>query len=368
MGNPYVAHRANPWRAWAAQSGSGYVAITARRQHSFPREAMAVAAEVIARHTQAGVPVTRRLGIGHSIGGHGVIKHAALLGLDQAIAISPYYSPDPALVPENHGLHSITRNLAAADFRGVRIDQYGPPAGTLCWSIFDPADAREAAQGRRVLQVAGVTGLPVQHMGHFANTLLYDAGMLEALFAAQAGDDAGRGVGLLRRAKKTKFRYLARLAADCTRSGHTGWAQALLRRAEQAGFTTQSNEFDTMFRLYLACGEWDRADQMLARTLSRKLVRPLPYLFGAQLRARQHRVGDAWDVLQAGLALFPGDTHLTQFAQTLANHGGQKGELLAAAAPPLAGGEAAILADAGFDAGPGFGAAEHGDADVAAQA
>ena len=239
-----------------------------------------------------------------------MLKHARLLKLKWAIAVSPPYSVDPELVPAHPRLRRTIARNGMKDFAGSRIDEFGPPAPTRCWTIFDPLDPAEQAHARLVAAVDGVTMLPARHMGHQVGSLFSDELLLGGLFDAIRADDPAKGARLLRKQKKDRLHYFVAMAKNCLRTGHMKWAREFLSRAEKAGYNSKSKAFDDMMGMHLQVGDTDRVEALLQRTLRRNLERPRPYVYGARLRMDQGRLDDAKRLCEQGLERCPGSSDL----------------------------------------------------------
>ena len=306
IGNTPILEHGHSWRSWAAASGVGFAAVIARYRHAFPREPMLDAARAL-NDVCGEAP---RLGIGNSLWGHGMLKHARLLRLKWAIAVSPPYSVDPGLVPAHPRLGRAISRTGMKDFEGSRIDEFGPPSPTRCWTIFDPLDPAEQTQARLVAAVDGVTMLPAHHMGHQVGSLFSDELVLGGLFDAIRADDPSGAARLLRNQKKDRLHYFVAMAKICLRRRHVKWAREFLSRAENAGYTSKSRAFDDMMGMHLEVGDTARVEVLLQRALRRNLDRPRPYVYGARLRIEQGRLGEARRLCELGLKHNPGSSDL----------------------------------------------------------
>ena len=313
IGNSPILEQGHSWRSWAAGSGVGFAAVIARYRHAIPREPMLD----VARALNDVCGESPRLGIGNSLWGHGMLKHARLLKLKWAIAVAPPYSVDPEFVPANSRLgRTIARN-GMKDVASSRIDEFGPPSPTRCWTIFDPLDPVEKTQAQLVAAVGGVTMLPAHHMGHQVGSLFSDELVLGGLFDAIRADDPAKAARLLRNHKKDRLHYFVAMAKNCLRRGHVRWAREFLSRAEKAGYTSKSKAFDEMMGMHLQVGDTDRVEALLQRALRRKLDRPRPYVYGARLRVDQGRLDEAKRLCEQGLERCPGSSDLKALVRRL---------------------------------------------------
>lgn len=313
VANQPVLEKNHPWHRWAIGAAETFAVIVSRGRHAFPLAPMEGAAAALNVHVRGDA----RLGLGNSLWGHGLMKHARLLDLTWSIAISPPYSLDPEMSPDSAQLAKSLIRAGVGDFRGSRVDEHGAPTPTRCWTIYDTTDPKERRQSRLVNEVAGVQTIPAHHLGHNVTSLLGDELVLNGLFDAIRADDAPRAARLLRDSKKDKFHYFVGMARRAARHRHWRWARDFLERAEKAGYTTRSMAFDEMMAMHLEFGESDRVEQLLARALDRGLQRPRPYFYGAQLRVRQGRIDEAISLCDLGLARCPGTAILGDLRRSL---------------------------------------------------
>jgi tetratricopeptide (TPR) repeat protein len=209
----------------ATKLGLDTIGFVARRENWFPRASMEAAAPAVRALLKP-----RSVAYGYSMGAHGALKHAALLGVGSAIAVSPQVSIVPAEVPWDSRFHRFHRPAANHGMRITAAD-LAPFSAVLA----DPYDTIDWRHAHLTAEAGAAHLLRAPLSGHAAIWLLARTETLDAMLAAALASDATamRAVLRDRRAKSPHwFRLMARAAFG---RGHARLAEALWTRAGELG-------------------------------------------------------------------------------------------------------------------------------------
>ena len=203
-----------------AAAGIDAVHVVSRANDWFQNAAMPAAMAAIG----AALGARPRITYGSSMGGYGAIRFAGRLGARRALALSPQYSIDPRLVPEDRRWRDIGLRLRFLPWAEVAA----PPPSVI---LFDPAlaDARHAALWAAERPA---TLLPLRHAGHPVATILAETSLLMPLLRAAMEEefDPVPVLQALRRARRRAPEYAATIA-DQLPPRHAAWKIMLMRRA-----------------------------------------------------------------------------------------------------------------------------------------
>ncbi len=209
----------------ATKLGLDTVGVVAKRENWFPRASMEAAAAAVRQ-----VLKPRAVTYGYSMGAHGALKHAALLGAESTIAVAPQASIAPGEVPWDERFHRFHRPPL---HRGMLIDR--PDLAPFTAVIADPYDTVDWRHAQLAARAGRVHLLRAPMSGHAVIWLLAGTETLEAMIAAALAGDATamRAVLRDRRAQSGQwFRLMARAAFG---RGHARLADALWVRAGELG-------------------------------------------------------------------------------------------------------------------------------------
>ena len=209
----------------ATKLGLDTVGIVAKRENWFPRASMAAAAAAVRQ-----VLKPRAITYGYSMGAHGALKHAALLGAESTIAVAPQASIAPGEVPWDERFHRFHRPPL---HRGMLVGK--PDLAPFTAVIADPYDTVDWRHAQLAARAGAVHLLRAPMSGHAVIWLLAGTETLEAMIAAALAGDATamRAVLRDRRAQSGQwFRLMARAAFG---RGHARLADALWVRAGELG-------------------------------------------------------------------------------------------------------------------------------------
>lgn len=176
----------------------------------------------------AALPRYRRVvAMGSGMGGYAAHWFADALGAAVAIGLSPQYSVDPALMPEE------TRWAADSARIAFRHAPLAPAPGSAVRHavVWDPRDPDDRHARRILAALPGSTALPVPFGGHPVDLMLAEAGALEPLVRMLANGRVPVPAQLLRRRKGRSPAYLAGLARACDARRRTALADRLYERA-----------------------------------------------------------------------------------------------------------------------------------------
>ncbi|CAH0193742.1 hypothetical protein ROS9278_01749 [Roseomonas sp. CECT 9278] len=276
----------------ATKLGLDTVGIVAKRENWFPRASMEAASDAIRQ-----VLKPRAVTYGYSMGAHGALKHAALLGACSTIAVAPQASIAPGDVPWDGRFHRFHRPQLHRDMR-IRAADMAPFAAVIA----DPYDTIDWRNARLAADAGAAHLLRAPLSGHAAIWLLAGTETLEAMLAAALDGDAVamRAVLRERRAKSGHwFRLMARAAFG---RGHARLAEALWTRAGELGVAP------AVLRYERADSLADRALRLIALGRSAEAAEACRTLADLSPRAGA-RVGRAAHLLLAAGA--PADAEAT---------------------------------------------------------
>ncbi len=171
--------------------------------------------------------------LGYSMGGYAALRYAAALALDQAVVVSPQFTLDRSILPEEQ------RYPEAVGFDPVLGDlrRHGHPG--LCGIIlFDPRRKIDVSHARLVASVMpGMRFAPCAFGGHPATTALRDAGGFRQFQALSLQDRPGAAdfVQLHRKLRARSERYWVNRASVCLKRGKVTQAEIALGKADQLG-------------------------------------------------------------------------------------------------------------------------------------
>lgn len=170
----------------------------------------------------------RRQGLGYSMGGYGVFRFAAALGLQQAVAVSPQFSLAPEVVPWEWRYKE-----EAAGFDPA-LGALPPAPGLKALIVTDPfvrADLRHAEM--LMSAFAGTRLARLNFGGHPAIGLLREAGKGWVITreASSTGLQPRRVLAAHRAARRASHAYWTRLA-DAAHPRHPALCASALARAE----------------------------------------------------------------------------------------------------------------------------------------
>lgn len=168
--------------------------------------------------------------LGFSMGGYAALRLSAALGLDRAIAVSPQYTLDPSVVPqdrrysERHTFRAALGDLARHARPGLQ--------GVVVFDPFRPLDRIHATLIRSHLP--GMHLAPLTFGGHPATSALSAVGGFRqlqdiTLHPAPSTRDVLR---LHRQLREGSSRYWQNRATACHKQGRLQAAEAALRRSE----------------------------------------------------------------------------------------------------------------------------------------
>lgn len=209
----------------AAKLGLDTVGIVARRENWFPAASMAAAAPAIRQ-----VLKPRAVTYGYSMGAHGALKHAALLGACGTIAVAPQASIAPADLPWDDRFHRFHRPRLHQAMRVAAAD-LAPFAAVIA----DPYDAIDWRNACMIAEAGAVHLLRAPLSGHAVIWLLAGTGTLEAMLAAALAGDAAAMRGLLRARRAQSGHWFRLMARAAFGRGHARLAEALWARAAGLG-------------------------------------------------------------------------------------------------------------------------------------
>lgn len=190
--------RAGFGEAFLVKNGIDAVHILCRDNRWYQYDDIAAALAVAAAKTAG---YANRVAVGWSMGGYAAINFSDRLGVNRVIAISPQFSPDPALVPFETRWLDERRDLV---FRHDRIAALPRRGAEIC-VVYDDRHELDRAHVALIRQAIDIVELPVSDSGHPAGARLASAGVL-------AGTIAGLIEGTLDR--KAFAELVSRIAAE----------------------------------------------------------------------------------------------------------------------------------------------------------
>lgn len=144
-------------------------AIVPRRPNWYPEAEARICASLVRASKDR-----PSLGYGASMGGYGVLKYGASLGLDAALAMSPQSTIDPAEIGDSDPRYHRYFDPKVHDDMRVRAGDPPPIAYAVC----DPHFAYDLAQ--RDLLGEGVIPIDLPHMGHHTSRAMTPSGNASA--------------------------------------------------------------------------------------------------------------------------------------------------------------------------------------------
>ena len=229
----HLARRPEEPDFWAATlaTAMGWPAIgfVARRPNWFPAPSVEAAAAVVRERLDAMRPPDgAAIGYGYSMGGHAVLRHGRMLGLEHALAVSPQVSILPADVPWDmrfRAYHDPARDA------GMMVRAGDAPARS--WILADMHHREDSAHAR-LLEALGAWAIHTPWMNHNPIQLLNDRVVTEtALRAVMTGDAPALRRALRERRHASPF-WQAGFGAALVARGRQGPGMVLLGRAVAA--------------------------------------------------------------------------------------------------------------------------------------
>lgn len=168
--------------------------------------------------------------IGFSMGGYAALRYAAALDLTQALVISPQFSLDRALVPQED------RYPEATDFDPELGDLFRHGKPDLTGAVmFDPSQRPDPVHARLIAQaMPGMVPAPCVFGGHPATQAIRAAGGFASVqnLGLDGNLTAAAVVRLHRSLRARSSRYWHHRAQACLDRGKTAEAERALIRAE----------------------------------------------------------------------------------------------------------------------------------------
>lgn len=239
--------RAGFGEAFLARCGIDAVHVLTRDNRWYHHAELDAALAAVATAT---IGYERVVTYGSSMGGYAALHFAAASGAQAALAISPQYSIDPRIAPDE------TRWPAEA--ARIAYGTHPPPSGEGVL-VYDPVDRLDRRHAERYAAAnPRLVLLPVPYAGHPAATLLAETGELQAMIrdVAAGSFDAADARDSLRAARGRSPHYLFTLAM-AARARHPDVAISLLRRAASAA--RESHILSILARELDLRGEHDEA-------------------------------------------------------------------------------------------------------------
>ena len=261
---------------------------------------------------------------GSSMGGYAAVRFARALGAHAAVALSPQYSNDLAVVPWERRWADDARRIG---WRREWREAIDPCPQTLL--IFDPrSDGRHAAM---IAAEAPSILLPLAYAGHPVGVYLADRDLLRPLLRDVLADrlDADRWHRQARRGRSHNALYLGELAMQQP-AHRSALAMTLVRRAHALA----PGNVATLFALGMIlswAGEHREADAALVEAVRVTGRRDAVMLIGhSRVLLAAGRVRAAIALVDEALELLPGaHPHLFAWRATMAWQAGWRGTALA---------------------------------------
>jgi pimeloyl-ACP methyl ester carboxylesterase len=186
------------------------------------------ALEAALRSLRAGFTAARA--VGYSMGGYAALRLAAALDLTQALVISPQFTLDRHVIPEER------RYREAADYDSALGDltRHGKP-DLQGVTVFDPSHPLDPIHARLIAKtMPGMTHAPCMFGGHPATQGIRGGGGFRTFQALGLEGDltAQAVVRLHRQLRAQSSRYWHFRAKACLARGKTAAAEFALARAE----------------------------------------------------------------------------------------------------------------------------------------
>jgi pimeloyl-ACP methyl ester carboxylesterase len=168
--------------------------------------------------------------VGYSMGGYAAMRFAAALGLDQALVISPQFTLDRHLIPEERRY----REAAGYDSALGDLARNGKPdlRGVV---VFDPSHSLDRRHAALIAQVMpGMAPAACMFGGHPAAGALRAGGGFRTFqgFGLDSDLTAQAVIRLHRQLRSNSSRYWHFRARACLARGKTAQAEIALARAE----------------------------------------------------------------------------------------------------------------------------------------
>ena len=148
------------------------------------------------------------LAYGSSMGGYAAIRFADRVGAQRVLALSPQYSVDPRVVPQDRRWRSAQRRIR---FRPELNGPIGCAAEVTI--VYDPCSL-DGHHVERIARDVAVRRVRIRHAGHPVGTFLGEVGQLAdtMLSALDGGLDPERLEAICRAARATSMVYVSNLA------------------------------------------------------------------------------------------------------------------------------------------------------------
>lgn len=230
----HLARRPEEPGFWAATlaTAMGWPAIgfVARRPNWFPAPSMDAAAAVVRERLDAMRPADgAAIGYGYSMGGHAVLRHGRMLGLENALAVSPQASILPADLSWDMRFRAYLDPVRDA---GMMVRAGDAPARS--WILADLRHPEDSAHAR-LLEGLGARAIHTPWMNHNPIQLLNDRVVTETALRAVMTDDAAALRRALRERRHASPFWQAGFGAALVARGREGPGTVLLGRAVAAG-------------------------------------------------------------------------------------------------------------------------------------
>ncbi|MCQ4162643.1 tetratricopeptide repeat protein [Roseomonas sp. GC11] len=269
----------------AGKLGLNAIGFVPKAENWYPTASVEKAAPAV-RAALRGPAIT----YGYSMGGHGALKHAARLGAEAVLAVSPQDSIDPAEVPWDTRFHKYHDPALHAGM-AVRPGE----AGAYAVVMADPYLPEDHGQTTRLCERLGAHWVRAPFMDHAAIWRLADHNVLgEALRLALAQDAPGL-FQMLRGRRRVSRRWVRQMAAAAMRRGHLRMANRLWRHGRRIGIPANITSTDvqrhTVLRIQALRAQ---KRQRKARDLALFQPRAWPQdtTLGLRLAAILHNMGE----------------------------------------------------------------------------
>jgi len=256
-------------------------------QHPEMREALTAIAEAARSYD-------RVLTYGSSMGAYGALRFAHACGAQAAIALSPQYSVDPAVVPfENRWQPDVAKTHFAEPPFAPAPHQY---------IFYDPRMTLDAQHFALYAAAGPTTAIPMPFAGHPVGGLLVETGALQAAIRAIAADRFDPGeVRALVRAGRRQSQHQYYLLGRRAMARRPPLALALLRKA--ADIEPESHITSALAITLDRLGRHDEALGMHRAAVQRTTTNARAWMaYAAHLEA----TGDAKQAAQALRNALPG--------------------------------------------------------------
>lgn len=167
---------------------------------------------------------------GFSMGGYGAILAADHLNARRAVAVSPQFSVDPAVVPFERRYKA---EWAAMGRWHHDLSAYRKDAGREVIVLLDPLHRQDRRQEALFPKPSGHTRCLIHGAGHAGIQTLVEMGIVEVLFDMLRGDASAKDLrNAYRQHRQTGFRYLRKVGTRLHERAHPmapqfmDWAKA----------------------------------------------------------------------------------------------------------------------------------------------